>query len=246
MRLGIFSDVHANLEAMTAVVHSLKSDNVDQYFCLGDVVGYGASPNECSDIIRQLAKVTILGNHDAAVAGRMDYSYYYEEARHALDVHSKQVSKQNLDWLKSLPYRHDLIAEGVTLCHGSPVRIEDFDYIFQSDQAHECLSIWDGLGDITFIGHSHLCKVFALKPGEPTLELEPETFDLKFGWKYIVSVGSVGQPRDGDPRASYGVYDSTEKRFEFKRVEYDVESAAQKIFDSSIYKGFGHRLFSAS
>ena len=83
MRLGIFSDVHANIEALSAVMEAYRQETVDEYYCLGDVVGYGASPNECADIIRQKAKVTILGNHDAAVAGRMDYSYYYEAARQA-------------------------------------------------------------------------------------------------------------------------------------------------------------------
>jgi predicted phosphodiesterase len=81
MRLAIFSDVHANIEALSAVVEAYKKERIDEHYCLGDVVGYGASPNECSDIVRKLAKITILGNHDAAVAGRMDYSYYYEAAR---------------------------------------------------------------------------------------------------------------------------------------------------------------------
>ena len=93
MRIGIFSDVHANLEAMSAVMEAYACENIDIYYCLGDVVGYGGSPNECADIVRELAEVTILGNHDAAVAGRMDYSYYYEAAREALDLHAHMVTK---------------------------------------------------------------------------------------------------------------------------------------------------------
>src|SRR5690606_32463037 len=92
MRLGIFSDVHANIEALSAVMEAYRQESIDAYYCLGDVVGYGASPNECADIIREKASVTILGNHDAAVAGRMDYSYYYEAARRALDLHARMLT----------------------------------------------------------------------------------------------------------------------------------------------------------
>ncbi|MBZ0118803.1 MAG: metallophosphatase family protein [Sandaracinaceae bacterium] len=242
MRLGIFSDVHANIEALAAVMEAYRHERIDAFYCLGDVVGYGASPNECSDIVRSKAKVTILGNHDAAVAGRMDYSYYYEAARHALDLHARQLTKQNMEWLKSLPYRHDLPDAGVTLCHGSPVRLEEFEYIFAPEQARECIPILNDLQDITFIGHSHLCKVFALRPGEVD-ELPARKFTLRTGWKYIVSVGSVGQPRDYDNRASYTIYDSETREFDFKRVEYDIESAAMKIFEGELERNFGHRLF---
>lgn len=242
MRIGIFSDVHANLEAMSAVMEAYASENIDVYHCLGDVVGYGGSPNECADIVRELAEVTILGNHDAAVAGRMDYSYYYEAAREALDLHARELTPENMSWLKELPYKHRLLDVGVDLCHGSPVRLEEFEYIFSPDQAAECLPILDDLGDITFIGHSHLCKVFALRAGQ-VKELPPEDFVLEAGMKYIVSVGSVGQPRDYDNRASYTVYDSETRSFHFKRIEYDIEGAASKIFGAKLERNFGQRLF---
>ncbi len=242
MRLGIFSDVHANIEALSAVMEAYRQETIDEYYCLGDVVGYGASPNECADIIRQKAKVTILGNHDAAVAGRMDYSYYYEAARHALDLHARQLKPENMRWLKSLPYRHDLSQHRVTLCHGSPIRLEEFEYIFAPEQARECLSMLGELGDITLIGHSHLCKVFALRPGEVE-ELPARKFTLREGWKYIVSVGSVGQPRDYDNRASFTTFDTESREFDFKRVEYDIEAAAMKIFEGELERNFGHRLF---
>src|SRR5499427_3878138 len=104
MRVGIFSDTHSNLEALSAVLGALKNEGVDKYVCLGDTVGYGASPNECCDLVRGIAAFTILGNHDAAVAGRMDYSYYYDAARQALDLHASMITPENLSWLKSLPY----------------------------------------------------------------------------------------------------------------------------------------------
>ncbi len=242
MRLAIFSDVHANIEALSAVLEAYRREGVDEYYCLGDVVGYGASPNECAELIRKLAKVTILGNHDAAVAGRMDYSYYYEAARQALDLHSRQLTPENLAWLKGLPYKHDLGDIGLTLCHGSPLRLEEFEYIFAPEQARECLAIWDDLNQLTLIGHSHLCKVFMLRPGS-VREVPPGTFTLEPDAKYIVSVGSVGQPRDYDNRASFTIFDTETRRFEFHRAEYDIESAANRIFAGSLERNFGHRLF---
>jgi len=242
MRLAIFSDVHANLEALSAVLEAYRRERIDRYYCLGDVVGYGANPNECTSIVREVAETTILGNHDAAVCGRMDYSYYYEAARQALDAHASSLTRDNMSWLKTLPYKHMLKQHDVLLCHGSPMRIEEFEYIFAPEQARECLPIYRELGHLTVIGHSHLCKVFALKPGYVE-ELSPNDFVLKDGFKYIVSVGSVGQPRDYDNRASYTVFDTETKLFEFKRAEYDIDLAATKIFDSNLERNFGHRLF---
>lgn len=243
MRLGIFSDTHANLEALSAVLEAYRHEGIDVYHCLGDTVGYGGSPNECADIVREIAKVTILGNHDAAVSGRMDYSYYYEAARQALDVHASMLSAENMAWLKSLPYEHMLTAEEVLLCHGSPMRLEEFEYIFAPEQARDCLPIFEKLGHITLIGHSHLCKVFALTP-DSVEELPAVDFTLEKNKKYIVSVGSVGQPRDFDNRASYTIFDSAAKRFHFKRIEYDIELARSKVLKAKLHPHFAQRLAS--
>ncbi|HTM22606.1 MAG TPA: metallophosphoesterase family protein [Kofleriaceae bacterium] len=240
MRYGIFSDVHANHEALSAVYEAFDREKIDRYVCIGDTVGYGASPNECCDMVRKRAAFTILGNHDAAVAGRMDYSYYYDAARQALDYHASILSPENMAWLKGLPYE---VREGdVTFCHGSPIALEEFEYIFSAEQAARCLEIWDKLSTVTFIGHSHLCKSFALTR-EEVFEVVATKFVIRPEHRYIISVGSVGQPRDYDNRASYTIYDSSEKTFEFKRVPYDIEVAAQKIFDSDLERNFGNRLF---
>ena len=240
MRIGIFSDTHANIEALTAVMSAYRDERIDKYVCIGDTVGYGASPNECCDIIRGKAAFTILGNHDAAVAGRMDYSYYYDAARNALDLHSRQLSEENMEWLRNLPYE---VRDGeISFCHGSPVNLEEFEYIFSTEQAARCLEMWDELATCTFIGHSHLCKAFALTRTE-VYEVVAEKFVIRPDHRYIISVGSVGQPRDYDNRASYTVYDGDDKTFEFKRVPYDIETAAQKIFDSDLEQNFGNRLF---
>ncbi len=242
MRIAVLSDIHANYEALSAVLQVLEGEAIDNYYCLGDTVGYGGSPNECCDIIRDISKHTILGNHDAAVAGRMDYSYYYEAARQALDSHARMITEENMKWLRDLPYKVALDELGVHLCHGSPVRLEEFEYIFAPEQARECLPLYDELGHITLIGHSHLCKVFALT--ETTVEeLPPVDFALNPDMKYIVSIGSVGQPRDYDNRASFIIFDTDSKEFEFRRVEYDIETAADKVLRARLERNFAHRLF---
>jgi diadenosine tetraphosphatase ApaH/serine/threonine PP2A family protein phosphatase len=240
VRIGIFSDVHANLEALTAVVKAYGAERIDRFVCLGDTVGYGGAPDECCDIVRKLASTTILGNHDAAVAGRMDYSYYYDAARQALDTHVARLSPENLAWLRSLPYGQR--EDDLWFCHGSPLNLEEFEYIFVPEQAAQCLSIWDKLGAATFIGHSHLCKAFALTRDD-VFEVISHEFVLRPGHRYIISVGSVGQPRDYDPRASYTVFDTVARTFSFKRVEYDIEAAANKIFELDLEQNFGYRLF---
>jgi diadenosine tetraphosphatase ApaH/serine/threonine PP2A family protein phosphatase len=240
MRVGIFSDVHSNLPALEAVVRAYDNDRIDKYICLGDVVGYGARPQECADIVRQMAAMTILGNHDAAVAGRMDYSYYYDAARHALDMHVTWLSEQNIEWLRTLPYEHR--EQNLSFCHGSPLNLAEFEYIFSLEQAQGLLCCYDDLARVTFIGHSHLCKAFALAPSG-VHEVVATHFIIRENYKYIVSVGSVGQPRDYDNRASYTIFDTDEGTFEFKRVEYDVESAARQIFEADLERNFGNRLF---
>jgi predicted phosphodiesterase len=119
MRYGIFSDTHANLDALEAVLREFDKAKVDCLVCIGDTVGYGALPDPCCDHVRTKTRHTILGNHDAAVAGRMDYSYYYDAARQALDHHASQLSESNMEWLKNLPY--DVNCGDTHFCHGSPV-----------------------------------------------------------------------------------------------------------------------------
>lgn len=243
MKVGIFSDVHSNIEALEAVVAQYKSRDprIDMYVCLGDVVGYGADPNACCDIVRELATYTILGNHDAAVSGRMNYAFYYDAARNALDWHARQLREEHHEWLRTLPYKQDW--EDVTFCHGSPINLKDFEYVFNVHQANQLIQHWDELKHVTFIGHSHLTKSFQLHPEEGVQELEPPRLTFKDGYKYIVTVGSVGQPRDNDNRACYGVYDSEAKTFEYNRVEYDIREAARKIFESDLSSDFAKRLF---
>jgi len=240
MRYALFSDVHGNLEALDAVLdHLERRGDIDRWFCLGDIVGYGAEPDACCTRIRERAELTLLGNHDAAVAGRMDYSYYYDAAREALDWCRSRLSDANLDWLRSLSYTHRI--EEVELSHGSPYRPEEYDYVFSAEQAHELLLSKPDLAPMTFIGHSHLTRAFAVSESE-ALDVVAPRFTLKPAYRYVVTVGSVGQPRDYDPRACAGVYDTERRTFEYVRVEYDVESQRKKILDAGLAENFGTRL----
>jgi diadenosine tetraphosphatase ApaH/serine/threonine PP2A family protein phosphatase len=241
VRIAIVSDVHANLEALVEVERAIADLAVDQVACLGDVVGYGASPNECCDILRRMASVALLGNHVAAVAGRMDYAFYYDAARHALDWTARHLRPDNLAWLGSLPYTHRIGEVGFS--HGSPIHPETYDYILASEQAGELLPFVDQLPQVTFIGHSHLTKVFALKVGSEVVEVSGRRFRLRPDYKYVVTVGAVGQPRDYDNRACFVVHDTEERTVEYVRVPYDIETSAQRIFAAKVAVNFGRRLF---
>lgn len=239
MRYGIFSDVHANIEAMGNVLKAYESERIDRYICLGDLVGYGACPNEVVEAVRKVAHVVLLGNHDAAVAGRMDYSYYYDAARHALDWTAKNIKPDHLNFLKGLPYN---VREGdLEFCHGSPAVPDEFEYIFTREKARELLPRWDGMAHVTFIGHSHLTRCFALSKDE-VYDVVASEFVVQPQYKYILTVGSVGQPRDYDNRSCCTIFDTDTQTFRFKRVEYDIESAKNKIIEAGLAYNFGARL----
>ena len=245
MRIGLFSDVHSNLAALEAVLRAYEDLDIDRYVCLGDVVGYGPEPNACCDVVRPLVEYSILGNHDAAVAGRMDYGFYYDAARNALDYHRSLVSEENLRWLSGLPWTVDW--NDVCFSHGSPINAENFDYVFNTMQAASLLRDWGTLQHVTFIGHSHLTKSFALHPPGAMNRIEeklPPKIRFEEGSKYIVTVGSVGQPRDNDARACFTVYDTDARELEFFRINYDLASTAEQIFAADrLSADFGKRLF---
>ncbi len=240
MKIAIISDIHSNIEALTEVLKLIDQLKVDRLVSLGDVVGYGASPNPCCDLVRKYAETTLLGNHDAAVSGRMDYSFYYDAARHALDWSAGVLSEENHQWLRSLPYTYRI--GDIGFCHGSPIDPHAYEYIFALEQAREIVPFVGDLPDVTFIGHSHLCKAFAIGNGEVN-DVVAQKFGIRRGYKYIISVGSVGQPRDYDNRSCFVVCDTSARTVEYHRVEYDIESSAQKIFDADLALNFGKRLF---
>ena len=240
MRYGIFSDVHGNIEALDVVLDFLKGEGVDRYAFLGDAVGYGANPDEVCTKIRELEPVAVMGNHDAAVCGRMSYEDYYDAARHALSWCKERISPENMQWLKDMPYK---VREGhVEFCHGAPVMPQAFDYLFSADQAMGVLrGGFDSLAPVTFIGHSHLTISFRISGSsvEPIIEKQVECDEQA---NFIITDGSVGQPRDRDPRACCGIYDTETRLFTYHRLEYDIFSQRRKILDAGLATVFGDRL----
>ncbi len=241
MRIAILSDVHANLEALGAVEEALARLRPDRVVCLGDIVGYGANPAECCGRIRALCDVALLGNHDAAVSGRMDYRYYYQSARSALDWTIRQLPCEERAWLASLPYAHVTPEAGFS--HGSPLEPTEYAYIFAAEQVRELAASFEALPPVTFVGHSHLCKVFALGLDGGVEELQGARVELRPDRKYVVSAGSVGQPRDYDNRACFVTFDVEARVVEVHRVAYDIATAARKIFEAALALNFGKRLF---
>jgi diadenosine tetraphosphatase ApaH/serine/threonine PP2A family protein phosphatase len=223
MRTAILTDIHANLEALTACISAAEAQKVDRFVCLGDTVGYGADPNAACDLVRGRCDFAVLGNHDAAVAGRMDYSYYYAAAREVLDWTALQLSKENMQWLRGLPYQ---VSEGeVTYGHASP---------------RDLVARTEKLAQLTFIGHSHLQRAFQL--GKPVKDVFAERVRVDPSRRYLVSIGSCGQPRDYDPRSCYGIWDDQSRTVEFHRVPYNAERTARKILEAGLSPHFARRL----
>jgi len=239
MRYGVFSDVHGNIEALDAVLGVLRDQGVDRYAFVGDAVGYGPNPNEVCDRIREVAEIAVVGNHDAAVTDRMSYEEYYDAARHALDWCKERLTPANMKWLTDLPYSH---REGdLVFSHGAPVAPELFDYLFAPEQVVDMLEGEPELAPVTFIGHSHLTISFAIDDGTVTPILA-DAIECDPAKRYIITDGSVGQPRDRDPRAACGVYDSETRVFTFHRVTYDAHAVRRKILDAGLSPIFGERL----
>jgi diadenosine tetraphosphatase ApaH/serine/threonine PP2A family protein phosphatase len=241
MRYAILSDIHANLEALTAVLEHLALLGVDGFLCLGDTVGYGADPNACCDRVRALAPLCVAGNHDLAALRRFDTTWFNDEARSAAEWTAGQLSGPNREFLEHLPER--VMDNGFELAHGSPAEPVT-GYILDSGDAR--LGFEAQREAVCFVGHSHVPTVFACRrdsilaaavpfwAGAP-LELMPDV-------RYLVNCGAVGQPRDGDPRAACGVYDSDAGTVELVRVNYDVASAQTKILRAGLPPLLAHRL----
>jgi diadenosine tetraphosphatase ApaH/serine/threonine PP2A family protein phosphatase len=239
VRTAIISDLHANLPATEAVLERIERADVQRIVCLGDIVGYGADPNPVCSLVRKHADLTIVGNHDAAVSGRMDYSNYYEAARHALDWTLATLDVEHRDWLESLPYQAE--SDGLCFVHGSPIFPEAFDYVFNLELARAHCRYSDRLSFVTFMGHTHLTRSWRInEAGAWNMPLAPFRASERF--KYLVTVGSVGQPRDYDPRACFVIFDSETQRIEHIRVPYDINLAGERIRAAGLSDHFARRL----
>jgi diadenosine tetraphosphatase ApaH/serine/threonine PP2A family protein phosphatase len=247
MRYAVLADIHSNFEALTAVLEALASERIDRTLCLGDVMGYGADPTACVERLQACDAVVVGGNHDAACVGKLELEWFNDAAKAALVWTRDQLSFTDLDWLRRLPLVETL--EPFTLVHSSLRRPERFEYLVDLAQVVDTLTTCRTL--MCLAGHTHLACLVEYDRSRRTVirvltrvdELAAVTFrDEAATARYLVNPGSVGQPRDGDPRASFAVIDTETRCLSFHRVRYDVAAAAAKIRRAGLPEFLADRL----
>lgn len=246
MRLAILSDIHSNLPALETVLADAEEAAVDEVWCLGDVVGYGAQPNECASLARERCALSLVGNHDLAALDELDISTFSPAASAAVRWTRETMSAETTEFLRGLePADTD---REVALYHASP-RDPVWEYVLWPDQAAECIRVQ--AKRVAFIGHSHVALFFALAEegtgDEPAAARGAQagagtSLDLGRG-RWLINPGSVGQPRDGDPRAAWLELDTDAWRATFHRVTYDIDRAADAIVATDLPEHLARRLY---
>lgn len=225
MRYGIISDIHGNLEALHIVLDRIKE--TDKIICLGDLVGYGPNPNECVEAIKSMNIPVVAGNHDKATTGEMDVTWFNRDARDAIKWTQGEIKKKNLEYLKNLPLTLDF--EVFQIVHGS-LRAPLEEYITSLFEAMPTFPLMKK--PLLFVGHSHVPLCIVMKKDgkfDGWVLGDGDVVKLKEFEKAIVNPGGVGQPRDGDPRASYGIYDSDKNEVSIFRIPYDIKKVQEKM-----------------
>ncbi len=243
MRAAVITDIHANLPALEAVLGAIDDAAVDEVWCLGDVIGYGAEPDECADLVRKRCDLCLVGNHDLAVLGALDVAAFSEAAAEAVAWTRAHVAERTLAMLRELEPAGE--REDVGLFHASP-RDPVWEYVLSAEQADACLDAQ--AARIALIGHSHV-SLFFVRPAEdePADEIrgaqagDDTLLDLAPG-RWLINPGSVGQPRDGDPRAAWLELDTGARTARFHRVPYDIERAAASIVAAGLPRRLADRL----
>jgi len=228
MRFGIFGDVHGNLEALEAVLSAMKDLEVDEYLCLGDIVGYGANPEECVQRVRGLGALAIAGNHDHAAIGAQNLANFNRQARDAMLWTRDHISAGTRDWLRSLSLVECL--DGFTIVHGSMHYPEAFNYVQTTRDAQHNFERMPQ--PLLFLGHSHF--PFAFFNTDPMTYTLDEVVPVNPSLWTVVNVGSVGQPRDEDPRAGFTVYDNRTGEARLHRTSYPVDQTMEKIMKAGL------------
>ncbi len=229
MRLAIVSDIHSNLQAWEAVLEEIDGREIETIYCLGDVVGYGADPAPCVELVRERCAGVVMGNHDKAVVDKKTAGGLPREGKLAVKHNRKQLSAEQIEFLAGLPLR--LEAEQCTFVHATPQDPEAWHRIGAFSVTQKQFEYFET--DVCFIGHTHVPGLVADRVG---------TLALRRGHRYLINPGSVGQPRDGDPRASFVVFDPDAFTHEQVRVEYDVERAGTRIIKEGLPKILAERL----
>jgi predicted phosphodiesterase len=245
MRVAVISDIHSNLPALEAVLAAIDDSEPEEVWCLGDVVGYAAQPDECTAAVRQRCDVCLLGNHDLAVLGELDISSFSSAAAEAAEWTRENASEESLAFLRSLEPQGE--REGVALYHASP-RDPIWEYVLSLEQAEQCMDVQTRR--LTLIGHSHVALFFArpdAEAGEPAEVKgaqadDGSALDLQAG-TWLINPGSVGQPRDGDPRAAWLELDTGEETARYHRVPYEIDLAAEPIAAAGLPRHLGERLY---
>ncbi|MDR7419234.1 MAG: metallophosphoesterase family protein [Armatimonadota bacterium] len=226
MRIGVVSDVHANLEALDAVLAHLQDQSPDLIVCLGDFVGYGPNPNECVERLRPLLRAAVLGNHDEAALGGRPIDDFNLYAQAAIVWTQRVLAGATRDYLAALPVREEV--EGLVLVHGSPRKPVE-EYVLDTRTARA--SLVDQTFRLAVVGHTHQPVIFEESNRRVSAKgfLPEVPVTLNPAKRYIINVGSVGQPRDGDPRAAYGVIDLNDRTATLHRVSYAIEETQRKM-----------------
>ncbi len=231
MRYAIIADIHANLAAFAAVLGDIRGKGgVDEIWCLGDIVGYGPDPHQCLELLRQYNHVCVAGNHDWAAIGKIDTAYFNLDAAASCQWTATQLSPGDIRYLESLPLT---IEKGdFTLVHGSPME-PIWEYIISTSIAAKNFAFFQSL--FCLVGHSHVPAVFKEENGSCLPVPFSPGIGLVFGEnRMIINPGGVGQPRDGDPRASYAIYDSEGKVIRLYRIPYDIGDTQDKMMQAGL------------
>jgi predicted phosphodiesterase len=237
MRVAVIADIHGNLTAFEAVLADMNSDgDIDEVWCLGDVIGYGPDPSECIALLRRYPHICVAGNHDWAAIGKVDIADFNPHAAAACRWTGEQLTTGDVEYLESLPLT--LEKGDFTIVHGSP-REPIWEYVVSTTVARANFDCFDT--GYCLIGHSHVPVAFELSAGGCVLNDLPSS--LRLGeHRMIINPGSVGQPRDGDPRASYAIYNVDEQVVHHYRVAYNVESVQQRMVDLGLPAFLSERL----
>ena len=239
MKHLIFSDIHSNLEALEAVLASAADKPIDATICLGDFVGYGANPNECVEMIKQQPNTTaVLGNHDAALLDPREREFFNPVARAGIAHSEKEIQGDSRAYLQGLPLVLEP-GEAFMAVHASPFKPDAWVYVLDPIEAADAFHALDH--PVAFIGHTHFPAVH-LDNGSVIPFLPGDRIQVDSDQKRLINVGSVGQPRDGDPRASYVIFDDEAGEVEIFRVEYDIDKAADKIIKAGLPPMLADRL----
>jgi predicted phosphodiesterase len=226
MAIAIISDIHGNLEALKAVFNYIDQNNIQSVYCLGDIVGYGPNPNECVELVAERCEYVVIGNHDHAALGLTSTEYFNDFAKISTHWTTNNLSEENKNYLHALDFT--LSTEKFLAVHATPSAPSMWHYILSEADAQHEFKFFDER--ICFIGHSHFPIIFNDRAGftrAPRVRLEP-------GDKFIVNVGSVGQPRDGNPKTCFCVYSQEEDIIEFVRLEYEMEKTREKIIRAGL------------